>query len=103
MTLLPAKWSVLQRSNASGGETRDHRERGRLSRQQRTLLTALIALKILNLTMNLCYLDLFICKRKDNSLSSTLYYIRSADICYDIIDQQNEITCRENIDFLCLK
>jgi len=78
-------------------------KRGRLSHQQRTVLTALIALKILNLTMNPCYLDLFIFKRKDNSLSSTLYYIRSADICYDIIDPQNEITCRENIYFLCLK
>lgn len=77
-------------------------KRGRLSHQQRTVLTALIALKILNSTTNLCYLVLFICKRKDNSLSSTLYYIRSADICYDITDQQNEITCRENIDFLFL-
>lgn len=103
MTLLPAKRSELQRSNASEGEKRPPGKRGRLPHQQRTVLTALIALKILNLIMNLCYLDLFICKRKDNTLSSTLYYIRSADICYDIIDQQNEITCRENIDFLCLK
>lgn len=78
-------------------------KRGRLSHQQKTVLTVLIALKILILTVKLCYLDLFICKRKDNSLSSTPYYIRSADICYDIIDQQDEITCRENIDFLRLK
>lgn len=48
-------------------------KRGRLSHQPRTALTAAIAVKILNLTMDLCYLVLFVCKRKDNSLFSTLY------------------------------